>query len=31
MGKYNWIVCLLDNVDLYEKLQLDDDLKVYLN
>ena len=30
-GKYNRIVRLLDNVDLYEKLQPDDDLKAYLN
>lgn len=30
-GKYNRIVRLLDNVDLYEKLQPDDDLKSYLN
>lgn len=30
-GKYNRIVRLLDNVDLYEKLQPDDDFKAYLN
>ncbi|ASG80391.1 MULTISPECIES: helix-turn-helix domain-containing protein [Lactiplantibacillus] len=30
-GKYNRIVRLLDNVDLYEKLQPDDDYKRYLN
>lgn len=31
MGKYNRIVRLLDNVDLYEKLSPDTDLKDYLN
>ena len=30
-GKYNRIVRLLDNVDLYEKLQPDADFKAYLN